>query len=115
MADYYARNTGGKELVFLKCPCCGQSRKLERTGAFARQQGRVFDQAPASTVLGRLDPESEVFVDFRDGTGGRGRGFARVKSMTLGEALRDPAFRDQATGVFALADKLVRLRDSLKG
>jgi len=114
MTDYYARNTVAKELVYLKCPCCGQSRKLDRTGAFARQRGQVFNRAPASTVLGGLDPEGAVFVDFRDSRGGRGRGFPRVRSLTLAEAFRDPAYREQAEAVLHLAEKIVMLGKTLK-
>jgi len=110
VAEYSARNNPGRELVFLKCPCCGQSRKLERTGAFAREAGRVFERRPGAGTLAHLNPATEVFVDFRDGAGGRARGFPRIGSLTLLEALQDPRYQEQAQAVFALAESLLKLR-----
>jgi hypothetical protein len=101
------------QMIFLKCPCCGQSRKAKRTGAFARQQGRVFDRLPESAPLAHLDPETEPFVDFRDGAGGRGRGFPRLRSLTLAEAARDSDWREHARRIVAWARRLVALGDQL--
>jgi len=108
MTGDYARNTGSREQVELKCPCCGWHRKIHPTGRKALQEGLEVERAYLPAQLGHLDPETEIFVRFRAAPGGKGSGFPTLRTLTLCEALADPAFQSFAHAVIVWARRIVQ-------
>ena len=94
-------------LVFLVCPNCGMGRKREKTGAHARRLGKDTTAVKGEAGFPRMDPAVAKFIDYRDGSGGRGHGFPTVGELTVQQAVEHPAYRDDALGALKNAVRYV--------
>ncbi len=110
--DDSVRN-GGRELVFVKCPCCGWSWRHAPTARSAQESGMVVTVVREPIRFGVLDAETTPFVDLRQAPGGRGSGFPRVGSLTIAQAASTPAWRPFVAQLVAWGRSLVALGDRL--
>jgi hypothetical protein len=104
-----------KEGIFVVCPFCGLNRKLNKTGLWAEIRG-VDITTKKETRFDRLDPETAPFIDFRDCSGGRGKGYPRIRTLTIKESYPEYAWliiqvRDQ---ILKVADVLAQLNGTSK-
>lgn len=90
--------TGEGRCYFVKCPCCGWSHKLFKTGKAAIERNK-----PILTVKGwfkfdsgKMDMNTAPFIDVRDMTGGRGRGLYRIpeECLTLKQAMQREKYQE---------------------
>ena len=84
------------EGYWIVCPFCGLSRKIKKTGAYARRYGKEIIMEKEEVRLDKLDPENAVFIDARETGLGRGRGFPRINELclTLKEIKNLPEYQD---------------------
>jgi len=97
-----------KEVTMIVCPFCGMGRVLEQKGTRAERRGDPV--RPKRIRFDQVDPRTAPFVDIREAPGGKvkldaprgtigrgkapGKGFRRIASLTLAEALKEPEFKD---------------------
>jgi len=76
------------EGLFLSCPMCGFSRKLDKSGREARRHNKEIDTVKGRVHFGNFDLDDSFLIQIRDCSGSRGHGFPVTGGYTL-EQLKD--------------------------
>ena len=98
-----------KEVHFTVCPLCGLNRKLDKTGMFAEIRKVKTPISKGRARYDKVDLKNIPFIDIREGLGGRGRGFPRIKGITLKEAQQDPLYEDLIKQIISSCQKILKI------
>jgi len=84
------------EGYWIVCPFCGLSRKIDKTGAYAKRYGKEITSKKERIRFDKLNPEEAVFIDVRETGLGRGAGFPRINELckTIKEAKDNPEYKE---------------------
>ena len=84
------------EGLFIACPLCSMSRKLEKTGGWARVRHRLdtTKAAKGRSHFGTFNLGDSFVIQVRDCSGSRGHGFPIVDGYTLEQLKAMPEFAD---------------------
>lgn len=100
------------EAPFVACPVCGLSRKLEKSGNWARLRHRLDETKPMKgrVHFGNFDLNSGFLIQIRDSSGSRGHGFPLIGGYTIEELKEKAEFDDLLAELknacIAILDKL---------
>jgi len=91
------------EGLFVSCPFCCMSRKLDKTGGWARIRGKLDRGEPVKgrSRFGIFDLDDGFLIQIRDCSGSRGHGFPLIGGYTL----------DQLKGKTEFAELLAELKE----
>jgi len=84
------------EGLFVACPMCSMSRKLEKTGAWARVRHRLdtSKDVKGRSHFGTFNLGDSYVIQVRDCSGSRGHGFPILNGYTLEQLKAMPEFSD---------------------
>jgi len=80
------------EGLFVCCPVCGLSRKLVKSGGWAKSRGRLDRDEPVKgrSRFGKVDLDDGFLIQTRDCSGGRGHGFPLIGGYTIDQVKNMP-------------------------
>jgi len=93
--------------LFVSCPLCAMSRKLEKSGRLAKLQGKPLDTVKGRVHFGTFDLEDSYLVQVRDCSGSRGHGFPMVGGYTLKQLKTMPEFAEMLAELKATCQSIV--------
>ena len=81
---------------FVSCPLCCMSRKLDRTGSWAKAQRKYDTTEPPKgrSRFGRFDLDDGRLIQIRNCSGSRGSGFPVIGGYTIEEMKAMPEFAE---------------------
>lgn len=96
--------------LFVSCPLCCMSRKLVKTGGWARIRGKLDRGEPVKgrSRFGNFDLEDGFLVQIRDCSGSRGHGFPLIGGYTLDQLKGKPEFAELLAELKECAENLLR-------
>jgi hypothetical protein len=82
------------EALFLSCPVCGFSRKLDKSGRWAKLRNKEIDTVKGRVHFGNFDLDDSYLIQIRNVSGGRGAGFPTVGGYRLDQVKNMPEYAD---------------------
>jgi len=82
------------EALFLSCPVCGMSRKLDKSGRWAKLRNKEIDIVKGRAHFGAFDLDDSYLLQVRDCSGSRGHGFPVIGGYTLEQAKNMPEYAE---------------------
>lgn len=81
---------------FVSCPLCCMSRKLDRTGSWAKTQRKYDSTEPPKgrSHFGKFDFDEGLLIQIRNCAGSRGGGFPIIGGYTIDEMKSMPEFAE---------------------
>ena len=98
------------ERIFVCCPLCAMSRKLDKSGHEAERQNKPLDTIKGRSHFGRFDIDDSFLIQRRDCSGSRGHGFPVIGGYTLKQAKTMPEYQEAVT---ELKDACRRILEAL--
>lgn len=97
------------EALFVSCPMCGMSRKLDKTGNYAKLRHRLDRSKPPKGIshFGRFRLDDAYLIQVRDCSGSRGSGFPTIDGYTIARLKEIPEFEPLLTELKEVAQAIL--------